>query len=476
MISSHPSPKSPFLGGQTEPVLCSLTYMQNLMALFKRENVRVYISRSWEVAWPMTLIMLYEFLIGLTDVYVAGRVGKDIQASYGFVIQQYFILIVIANALTVGTVSVVSRLFTSVNKDQLSDAIFSALLSSAAAGIVLAGLGYALAPWIIGLLNIPSELKALSVPFIRIYAAGLLFHYVLINSNGVLRSCGMIKASLKTMTTVCLVNIALNLFLVFQTSLGYRGIAVATASAVCVGSVMNLRYIGILLTGPRRFSQVLVKRMINIGWPMGALQILWQLGSVVLFLILSMLPEHQVEVLAALTTGLRLESVIFLPAFAFNMANAVIVGNCLGEGKPDDAYKSGLVTMGIGVGRVSALSLLVILNAGWIVPYLSHNEIVITATIWYIYINMIGEPVMASGVILGGGLSGAGDTRSVLTRIALSVWIVRVPLCYLFVVLLGFGPVSVWWAMNVSQVVQAFLIYRRYASRVWLSSTSSAVI
>jgi Na+-driven multidrug efflux pump len=225
-----------------------------------------------------------------------------------------------------------------------------------------------------------------------------------------------------------------------------------------------------MLIDSRRFSRALVKKMLSIGWPMGALQILWQLGSVALFLILSMLPEHRIEVLAALTTGLRLESAIFLPAFAFNMANAVIIGNCLGERKPEDAYRSGLVTMVIGVGIVSALSLAVVLNARWVVPLLSHNEIVIRETVWYIYINMIGEPIMASGLILGGGLSGAGDTRAVLARIAVSVWLVRIPLCYLFVVVLGFGPVSVWWAMNVSQAVQAFLIYRRYASRVWLSN------
>ena len=438
--------------------------------LLKREDVQAYIRHSWKVAWPMTLIMFFEFLVGLTDVYVAGRVSKDIQATYGFVVQQYFILIVIANALTVGTVSVASRLFTSGKKDDLSEAIFSSLISSAAAGIILAALGYSLAPWVVSFLNIPLELKELSAPFIRIYAAGLIFHYVLINSNGVLRSCGMIKASLKTMTTVCLVNIALNLFLVFETPLGYRGIAVATASGVCVGSLMNLHYVKVMLIDSRRFSRALVKKMLSIGWPMGALQILWQLGSVALFLILSMLPEHRIEVLAALTTGLRLESAIFLPAFAFNMANAVIIGNCLGERKPEDAYRSGLVTMVIGVGIVSALSLAVVLNARWVVPLLSHNEIVIRETVWYIYINMIGEPIMASGLILGGGLSGAGDTRAVLARIAVSVWLIRIPLCYIFVVLLGFGPLSVWWAMNISQAVQAFMIYRRYASRVWLNN------
>ncbi len=444
--------------------------MLRIGTLLKREDVRAYIRHSWEVAWPMTLIMFYDFLVGLTDVYVAGRLSKDIQATYGFVVQQYFILIVIANALTVGTVSVISRLFTSGDKDSLSEAVFSSMLSSAIAGVILAGLGYSLAPWVISFLNIPPELKKLSAPFIRIYAVGLIFQYLLINSNGVLRSCGMIKASLKTMTTVCLLNVALNLFLVFETPLGYRGIAVATASAVCVGSLINLHYLRALLIDSKRFSRTLVRKMLSIGWPMGALQILWQLGSMVLFLILSMLPEHRIEVLAALTTGLRVESAIFLPAFAFNMANAVVVGNCLGERKPEDAYKSGLVTMVIGVGVVSALSLAVVLNARWVVPLLSHNEIVIKETVWYIYINMIGEPIMASGVILGGGLSGAGDTRAVLARIAVSVWLVRVPLCYLFVILLGFGPLSVWWAMNISQAVQAYMIYRRYSSKVWLST------
>ena len=439
-------------------------------ALSKSKGIRSYMAHSWAVAWPMILIMFYEFLIGLTDVYVAGRVGKEIQATYGFVIQQYFILIIIANALTVGTVSVVSRLFTSGNKDDLSEAVSSSLLVSAAAGALLAGLGFVMAPWIMGWLNVPHELKEFGIPFIRVYAAGLLFHYVLINSNGVLRSCGMIMASLKSMTVVCLVNIGLNLLLVFYTPLGYRGIAVATASAVCVGSLMNLRYVKAVSTGPRRFSRGPVTRMLDIGWPMGALQVLWQLGSMVLFLILSMLPEHRVEVLAALTTGLRLESAIFLPAFAFNMANAVIIGNCLGERKPDDAYRSGLVTAAIGVGVVSVLSLAVVFSAQWIVPLLSHNEIVIREAVWYIYINMIGEPIMAWAVILGGGLSGAGDTRSVMIRVALSIWLVRIPLCYVFVVLLGYGPVSVWWAMNASQVLHAFLIYRRYSGKGWLSS------
>ena len=435
--------------------------------LFTREDIRSLISRSWSVSWPITVIMFFEFLIGLTDVYIAGRVSKEVQATYGFVIQLYFVFIVIANALTVGTVSVVSRLFTSEKKEELTEAIFSSIVATVGAGIILAVSGILFTPELIHLLNIPEALKRLSIPFVKIYAIGLFFHYILINSNGILRSCRMVKSSLKTMTLVCVINIMLNFFLVFHTPLGFKGIALATALSVFIGSLVNIRYVRRLMSHAKRFSIRRVETIIRIGWPIGLLQVLWQLSSMVLFLILSTLPEHKVEILAALTTGLRIESAIYLPAFAFNMANAVIVGNLLGEKKNDDAFRSGIVTAGIGVAIIVMMAIAVVINARWIASFLSTNEIVILESKKYLYISMISEPFMAWGLILGGGLNGAGDTRSVLIRVALSIWLVRIPLSYVFVTLFGFGPASVWWSMNLSQIIQAFLVSKRYFSKKW---------
>jgi len=443
--------------------------VMKLLTLFKREEIGSYLSRSWSVSWPLTLIMVFEFLIGLTDVYIAGKVSKEIQATYGFVIQLYFVLIVIANALTVGTVSVVSRLYTSGDRTELNKAVSSSVIASAGAGLVLAIAGIFFSPTIIKYLNIPEELKHFAVPFTKIYAMGLLFHYLLINCNGILRSCQMVKRSLKTMALVCGFNIALNFFLVFHTSLGFRGIATATASSVFIGSMINLVYVRNIMAGMKYFSLNLVKKMVRIGWPIGLLQVLWQLGSMVLYLILSALPEHRIETLAALTAGLRIESIIYLPVFGFNMANAVIVGNLLGEKKKKDAFQSGIMTMALGVCIVTLMVVIVILNARWIASFLSSDAIVIRESVKYIYISMISEPFMAWGIILGGGLIGAGDTRSVLIRVALSVWLIRIPLAYIFVVLLGFGAVSVWWSMNISQFVQAFVMSKRYFDQKWLS-------
>jgi MATE family multidrug resistance protein len=443
--------------------------MINVRAILRRQDIREFAAEGWSVAWPMTLIMFFEFLIGLTDIYVAGRLGKEVQAAYGFVIQLYFVFIIVGNALSMGAVSVVSRLFTSNDREGLTESVYSTIVTTIGVGIVLGVVGVMVTPSIIHIVNIPAPLKPLAVPLGRIYAAGIVFHYVLINTNGILRACKRIRSSLKTMAIVCCCNVILNFYITFETSIGFAGIALSTAISVCVGSLLNIRHVRPLIADARKYSVSTMKRIVNIAWPMGLLQALWQLNSMVIFLILSALPRHSVETLAALAAGLRIESAIFLPAMAFNMANAVIVGNLLGENRKEDAFRGGLITALMGVIVVTFLTALVVLNARWIAPFLSNNSIVIAESITYIYIVMMCEPFTALWMALGGGLNGAGDTRGVMLIVGLVVWLVRVPLIYIFVVLLGFGAVSVWWSMNLSQFLMALFVTRRYWRKEWLN-------
>ncbi|MBN2092294.1 MATE family efflux transporter [candidate division KSB1 bacterium] len=437
---------------------------------FQNCELRQALARSWAMSWPMTVIMFFEFLITLADVYIAGKIGKEIQAAYGFVTQIYFIFTVIGNAFTVGSVSVISRLCPEHESQEFADAISSSLITTFGAGIVLGTAGIFLSPLIINFLNVPQEIKGVGIPLISIYAAGIIFHYVLINTNGLLRACKGIKVSLRTMAVVCVLNIILNFTFVFYTPLGYKGIALSTAISVFIGSLINVWHLKKILFKRKKYAGSIIKTVIKIGWPSGLLQVVWQMGATVLFLILSALPENRVEILAAFTNGYRIEAAIFLPAFAFNMANAVVVGNLLGEKKKDEAFRNGLTTAGLGVIVITLLSAIVLLNARFIVSFLSTNEIVINYSIKYLFICLAFEPIMAWGIILGGGLNGAGDTFYVMVSVALSVWLIRVPLSLILGLLLNLGAPGVWWAMNGSILAQAILISGRYLKRRWLQN------
>lgn len=271
------------------------------------------------------------------------------------------------------------------------------------------------------------------------------------------------------MAIVCVVNMGLNFFFVFHTPLGYKGIALSMVLSVFMGSIINVFRIRKFMVPGKEFSLEILKRIVSIGWPSGLLQISWQLHSMVLFLILSTLPRNSIEILAALTTGTRIESAIFLPAMAFNMANGVIVGNLLGEEKKEDAFRAGIVTALLGITIVVVLTAIVMVNARWIASHLSNNELVINETVKYLYIVMLSEPFMALWVILSGGLNGAGDTKGVMMVVALTLWLVRIPLGYLFIVVLGYGAASLWWVMNLSQFLMSLFMTHRYMRKKWLA-------
>ncbi|MFH0976800.1 MAG: MATE family efflux transporter [Spirochaetota bacterium] len=435
----------------------------------KHETANI-LKNSWSISWPMIIIMLIEFLIGITDVFIAGKIGKEVQASVGFVAQLYFVIMVVGNALAVGTVSVVSRLYGAKQTHDLSNAVYTATRFSVAFGAVLGAAGLLFSGPLINLFNIPEAIKEYGLPLIRVYLAGLIFHFFILASNAVLRGCKMMKRTLSTMLVVCAINIGLNFILVFHTPVGFRGIFLSTVISYAAGCIINAVHLKQLFTADRKFDPALLKKMAGIGWPTGLQQVLWQIGGTILFLIISELPENTVEIIAAFTNGLRIEAAIYVIAFALNNANAVIIGNLLGEGRHADAVKSGIATGLMGVVIITLQTVLVISNAENLSWLLSENGIVVNESMRYLYIAMLSEPLMAWAVILSGALIGAGDTKTVMKIVVGSQWIVRLPLAYIAGIYFKNGAAAIWWAMNMSILAHAVFISIRYFDKKWLNT------
>jgi len=125
----------------------------------RNKNLKNIVAESWSMSWPMTVIMFCTFIIGLFDVYVAGKFGKEIQAAYGLVYQIYFILTIIGTALTIGSVSVIARLFTSDKKEECAMTVDSSVVAVSAIGLMMAFVGVATAPLLVQWLRVPVVLK-----------------------------------------------------------------------------------------------------------------------------------------------------------------------------------------------------------------------------------------------------------------------------------------------------------------------------
>jgi len=424
----------------------------------------------------MLLVMFFNFLVGLTDIYVAGFLGPDIQAIVGFVGELYFFIIIVANAISIGTVAIVSRSVGAGNfKDALSTARQSIVFGITCA-IVLTIAGLLFRDQIISLSGFSGNIRRIALDFFVIFALALAPNYIVIIANAIFRAGGEVKLTLLAMFLISFINIGLNFLLVFGLfsfkGIGYRGIALSTAAAMTAGTFISFILFKKsiwknIFSGTWRPSYQLVRRIFILSWPAALIQISWNAGNIFLYNILSRLHETSITAMAALTNGLRIEAVLYLPVFALHMAASVLTGQNLGAGDPARAEKIGWKISFSGVAFVSLMALPLFIWAGDISSPVAKDQNVLFETVRYLRITMLSEPFMALSVILGGCLIGAGDTKGAMLVIVSALWIVRLPLAYLLAVVYEYGALGVWIAMIISMFVQGIAMTLYFRKGRW---------
>lgn len=428
------------------------------------------------MSWPMLLIMLLNFLVGVVDVYVAGLLTPGVQAAVGFVSQLSFLIIIIANAISIGTLAQISRAVGAGESATAVDIARQSLLSGLIIAVMVMIPGLIFYREIVAIAGFPVEIREMAGNFLRVYALAIGANYLLIISSAIFRGCGEVKQPLISMTVVSVINIALNFLLVFGVypfpELGYIGIAVASAVAVSAGTVINLVFFRFgswsgIYRRPWTLSASILKKTAILSWPAAMLQVAWNAGSIILYNILGRLGDASIPALAAITNGFRIEGLIFLPAFALNMAASVLIGQNLGAGNPERAEKAGWKIAISGMIIMSIMALLIFIFAENIARIFSDTPEVIEETVRYLRINMISEPVMAISVVLGGALQGAGDTKGTMWVVGIAMWLIRLPLAFLLALHLGYGATGVWVAMICSMFIQGTMMAKRFHAGKW---------
>jgi MATE family multidrug resistance protein len=430
----------------------------------------------WQLSWPMLLIMIFNFFVGFVDVYVAGFISPEVQAAVGYVSLLYFFVIIIANAISIGTVALVSRAIGAGDFRRVLNVARQSLIFGCLVSVVLTLIGFFLSREIVAAAGFPEKIREISETLLRIFSIALGANYLLIISSSLFRASGDIRHPLFTMFIVSVVNILGEFVLVFGwfsfPPLGYAGIGIATAVAVTLGMGINL----ILFSGTRwrsiykgswALSLETMKKIIDISWPAAMLQIAWNAGTIILFNFLGRLGEASITAMAAISNGLRIEALIFLPAFALNMSAAVLTGQNLGAGNPDRAERVVWRISAAGVAILSALAIAVFLQAEAFAALVAKDPAVLAETASYLRINMIAQPFIALNLSISGGLQGAGDTRGTMWVIIIAMWLIRLPIAYGLAFPLGFGATGVWWAMVISMVIQSVFMAGRFHSGKW---------
>ena len=150
----------------------------------------------WQISWPMLLIMMFMFMVGFADIYVAGLINPEVQAAVGFIGVLYFLLIILANAISIGTVALVSRNIGAGDNAKATANAKQSLIFGFFVAVALTIAAYVFSRQIIAVAGFPPEISAIGETFLRIFAFALGPNYLLIISNAVFRSSGEVRKPL----------------------------------------------------------------------------------------------------------------------------------------------------------------------------------------------------------------------------------------------------------------------------------------
>ncbi|SBW09859.1 MATE efflux family protein [uncultured delta proteobacterium] len=438
---------------------------------------RVSSAEIWRLTWPQLLMMSFQFLVGLTDVWVAGKIHRDVQAVLGVVVQCQFILLIIGTATANASVAAMSQSLGANLPDRARRYAGSILKIGMLFSLIALGLALAFRGLILHLLQVPAEILPLAEEFWQVFLIVLPSHYLLAMTGAMFRARKSVYVPLFSAFMAFVINAfastGFGLGWWHLPAFGARGIAYATLVSITSMALFNFfvlvkqGFITRKAFAPLQWEKKALPYLFKVALPAGGMQFSWQLGYMVLFAVVASLPFNSVNALAGMAAGMRVESVLFLPAVAFSMTGSMLVGHCLGAGNKAEAKRVGwrLILAGAGSMTLAAIVLWPFLKD--LAAFIAPDPGAQADALVYLRYNLLATPFSVTSMCLGGIMTGAGAAIYTFFVFGAAIWLVRLPLAYIFGHLLWQSADGVFMGMFISQAFQASIILYIFQTRDW---------
>jgi len=449
------------------------------------------LSIVWRLAWPAVALNSLQTLNALLDSSFVGSLEPAALTALGAATPFIFLLVSLSFALGTAATALVARAYGAGEREQFVQSNQQCISLSLVGGFLLALAAIPLGHFAAQAM-LPAEATraaALMMQFMAIFAFSLPAIFIMQTLAGSLRGIGDTKSPMYISGLQILIHIVLNFLLIFPTR-EWNGITIPGANLGIQGAALGLTlsawiaaaiYLGWSVRTPLGNVWRLglpnlkwAKRILNVAVPAAMMSIVRVTSLMGFTYVLSHVP-HGENAIAAMRVGFSIEAFAFMPAFGLAIAASALVGQSLGMQRPDraerlawtSAHQAAIVSFVISVGLfVFALPIatLILPTKPAIAEIASHYVLYIAAT----------EVLFAYGMVMVGGLQGAGDTVRPLWLTIFSMWLIRVPLAA-FLALPSIGPIrglnmgsdGCWLAMSITQVIQGIMAMVVFKQGKW---------
>ncbi len=422
------------------------------------------------ISWPMVISELSDSLYSITDTYFVSKLGTAALAGVGVGSYLSWLFFVIIIPFSIGLLVYVAQSYGARELHKARKAIGETIIYSLLVTFIVSQLVHYNSLPLISLIAGPNpEVIENGVAYfsMRILGLPLLATAFLMDSS--LRAIGATKYSMVAILSSTTLNIVLDPILIFglfgMPSLGVKGAALATVLSIAY--LVPLEFFFLKLTGiaPRfSFKEKYVIKIVKLGAPTAIERAIHSIGGNAYIAFIARCGEIA---LAAHQIGIRIESFIYMPGFAFMVAASSLVGQRIGSGNINEAKKVCWETAKVATIVMTLLGLVAAISSYYIVKPFSPTEKVAELAAIYLILAGLSEPGLALAMTLSGGIRGGGNTVVPMAINAIGLYSFRIiPAA----ILIGFlGVIGAWTAMFIDVYLRGIIftiVFKKFFTKL----------
>ena len=295
-------------------------------------------------AIPLAATGILQQLFNAADLAVVGQFsGKEAMAAVGGNAPVIGLLVNLFVGISLGSNVIIARSIGQKDEESISKAVHTSVIVALLGGVFLAVLGELLAPFIVELLEVPTDVYPLAIKYLRIYLAGMPVILLYNFEAAVFRSSGNTRTPLAALTVSGVLNVVLNLFFVLGLGMDVDGVATATVLSNLVSSVLLFaaltRTAQAIRLDPRklRVHSDVLRQILKVGIPAGIQGMIFSFANII---IQSAVNSLGTTVMAASSAAYNLEIFSYYIMNSFGQACTTFVGQNYGAGKNDRCRKT----------------------------------------------------------------------------------------------------------------------------------------
>jgi len=446
-------------------------------------TIKELYKRNIQIAWPAALEGALMSIISSIDTMMVGTLGYTAIAAVGLTMQPRMILLILAQALCVGTTAIVSRRKGEGDQKSANLCFGQSMLIVTIIGIIMSLLGFFFAEEFMLLAGANEETLDMAVSYFRIISSALVFNYWSLCICAAMRAIGSTRITLVTNLTANLVNVVLNYALIGGhlgfPALGVRGAAIATATGTIIGCIIafivalkKTGYLRLRLRNVFSFDKPTMKGLMTVGSSSMIETVCLRVG----FLLTSrLIASLSTDAFATYQIVSQVTMLTFTLGDGIAAAGASLVGQSLGAGRKDLAMANVRISRRISsVISICLILLLLFFRRPFAALFTEEASIIDNAALAFVVV--IFAIFSQNGrVVYSGCLRGAGDVRFVALCSLISVTILRPILtwilCYPFNAALPFARLAVtgpWVAFAIDAYIRDGLLVHRINQGKWM--------